>query len=148
MENKSGSKKNLVSDKSKPWYRHPTFGIVVMLGSLFIWFGSSLYITSQLEIKPKLLILRSEGCAYLQLHNIQIKPYPIEHTCSAEVPLTKNGTIYASDEIQLVVHDSQIVAVEPLPDLPWTPRQHRLAIYLAVGSAVLIGIFASMFVLF
>jgi hypothetical protein len=148
MGNKSGGKKYLVSDKSKPWYIHPTFGLAVMLGSLFIWFGSALYITSQLNIKPKLLILRSEGCAYLQLHNIQTKPYPIEHTCSAEVPLTENGPIYASDEIQLVVHDSQIVAVEPLPDRPWTPRQHRLAIYLAVGSAVLIGIMATTLILF
>jgi hypothetical protein len=140
MENKSGSKKYLVSDTSKPWYRAPGVLIMVTLSSTIIWFIGTNYVALQLDIKPKLLILRSEGCAYVQLHHIQTRPYPIEHTCSAEVPVNEYGKIYAPDKTQLVVNENQIVATEPLPDQPLTTEQHRLAIYGAIGTVVFIGL--------
>ncbi len=140
MQNEASGKKHLVRDTSKPWYRAPGVLIMVTLGSTIIWFIGTNYVALQLDIKPKLLILRSEGCAYVQLHHIQTKPYPIEHTCSAEVPVNEYGKIYAPDKTQLVVNENQIIATEPLPDRPWTTEQQRLAIYGAIGTVVFIGL--------
>ena len=150
MQNPPRHKKYLVRDKTKPWYKSPMLALGVTLTFLAIWFVFGIYVDSQLEIKPRLLILRSEGCAYLQLHHIPTQPYPIEHTCTAEVPFTyalfSQGGVIHSDELNLALSDSQIVAVEPLPYRPWTPDQQRLALWFCFSTFMMIGMMAWMFI--
>lgn len=153
MQCKSSNKKFLSSDENKPWYRHSAFLIMIMLVNLISWFVGSLYVSQQLDIKPKRLILKSEGCAYLELHHIQTSPYPIEHTCSAEVPFrylpfSESGVAHIDEENDVVVNGSQIVAVESLPDRPWTAKQRRLAIYGAIGTVAMVGIMTLIFISF
>ena len=154
MQNKKGGKQYFVRDESTPWYRGQLFTVGVMLLSTALWFVSSLTSLHTVDFKPRLLILRSEGCAYLQLHKVQTKPYPIANTCAAEVPFkyrpfSENGDILGSEEHdEVFVNGSQIVATEALPDRPWTPAQRREAIRFALGTLLYISIFTLMFKLF
>ena len=152
MQNQPRHKKYLVRDKTKSWYKSPMLALGVTLTFLAIWFVFGIYVDSQLEIKPRLLILRSEGCAYLQLHHIPTQPYPIEHTCTAEVPFTyalfSQGGVIHADELNLALSDSQIVAVEPLADRPWTQKQRNLALWFGMGTLTMIGMVAWMFIAF
>jgi hypothetical protein len=142
MKNDRDNKQNVPQAPSKPWYRTPAVLILLMTVSLILWMASMNYLTLSLDIKPKLLIIKSEGCTYLQLHNIPTKPYQIEHTCTAEVTMTKNGQINISDAVSISIHESQIIATETLPDRPWTPEQHRLLTYLAISTLVFFSIMA------
>jgi hypothetical protein len=142
MKNDRDNIQNVSQAPSKPWHRTPAVLILLMMVNLIIWMAGMNYLTLRLDIKPKLLILKSEGCTYLQLHNIQTKPYQIEHTCTAEVTMTKNGQINISDDVSISIHESQIIATETFSDRPWTPEQHRILTYLAIGTLEFFSVMA------
>lgn len=152
MQNKNSGKQYFVRDKNTPWYRGQLFSIGLMLLSVALWFIGTSHALGKFNFKPKLLIVRSEGCAYLQLHKIHTKPYPIANTCAAEVPFkylpfSENGVISVDDDQNDVfVNGSQIVAVEALPDRPWTSEQRRQALIAAIGTLALVAFMTFMLV--
>ena len=153
MQSKKGGKQYFVRDKAVPWYKSKQFSIGIMLFSIAVWFACSMRTLNTINFETKRLILRSEGCAYLQIHHFQTHTYPITNTCVAEapfkyLPFSDNGLIWADDESTVFVNGSQIVAVEALPDRPWPPARRRDFTYVAIGTLVYLGIFIFMVVNF
>ena len=142
MQSKNSGKQYFVRDKNTPWYRDQLLTACLMLLSVSLWSVVTSHFLGKSDSKPKLLIVRNEGCAYLQLHKIQTKPYPIANTCAAEVPFkylpfSENGVVPGDDDQNDVfVNGSQIVAVVVLPDRPWTVEQRRQALISAIGTYV------------
>jgi hypothetical protein len=153
MHNKNTSKNYFTREKNVPWYKGPGFSIGMMLLSTSIWFGYSMRTLNSIDYVQKRLILRSEGCAYLHIHNLQTRPYPITNTCTIEVPFkyltfSDNGLIWADDQSTVFVNGSQIVAVEALPDQPWPPARHRDFSYVAICTLVYFAILTFLFIKF
>lgn len=148
MKNESNDKQTSSPIPRKFWFQSPVFLILAMMLCQILWLAGINFVSQQLDVKPNLLVLKSEGCSYLQSHHIQTMPYKIEHTCSAEVRMTATGKIYISDDVSIFVNENQIIATESLPDRPWTPRQHRLAMYLGIGTLVFFSIMGLILIVF
>lgn len=154
MQNQNSSKKYFIRDKSKPWYKNPSLSIGCMLLCTAVWFVCGVRTLSTNDFETKRLILRSEGCAYLQIHNLQTQHYSIANTCMAEVPFkymsfSNTGVIWADDgKNNVFVNGSQIVAVEALPDQPWPAERRRNSIYVAIGTLFYMSIMFFLFATF
>ena len=135
--------------KPKPWYTSQGLILGLYAGSIIVWLFSVVFAIGQMKIEPSVLILKSEGCAYLRQYGINTQSYGIESTCMVDVPFQRHmfgegGKIsYEDRHIQLA--DNLIVAVETIEDRPWTPSQRRLMIWVGFCSLFL---FCMMFLAF
>jgi len=126
----------------RPWYLSRALAVCVFVAMFFSWLISFRFI-SEAALDPSLVILKSEGCAYLQHHHIGMIPYPSDGTCAAEVqfrrePFGEGGLIILEDR-NLTISGHRIIAVEPINDRPLSPEQRRLWAYMAIVTVPMLG---------
>ncbi len=137
-----GSKNTFSTRKRAQWYRSRKVVGLIAGACLINWMLTGSYVAGQLEIQPTKLVLKQEGCAFIQAKGLAVTQSESTGACTANLPFRPHvsgagGTIYTGDQ-RMVVADSQIIAVEELRDEEWSPRQRNLMIWLGLSFALLV----------
>lgn len=125
-----------------PWFRsRKVIGLIAGV-CLINWMLTGSYVAGQLEIQPTKLVLKQEGCTFIQAKGIFVTQSESTGTCTTILPFRPHvsgsgGTIYMADQ-RIVVTDSQIIAVEEVRDEEWSPRERNLMIWLGLSFALLV----------
>lgn len=130
------------SRRRTPWFKsRKVIGLIV--GACMVnWLLSGSYVAGQMEIQPTKLVLKQEGCTFIQAKGIVVTQSESTGTCTTILPFRPHvsgsgGTIYMADQ-RIVVADSQIIAVEEVRDEEWSPRERNLMIWLGLSFALLV----------
>lgn len=128
--------------KNTPWFRsRKVIGLIV--GACMVnWLLTGSYVAGQMEIQPTKLVLKQEGCAFIQAKGLAVSQQVSTGTCSTTLPFRANvsdagGTIYIYDQ-PIVISDSQIIAVEEPRDMEWSPHQRSLLSWLCLSFSMLL----------
>lgn len=125
-----------------PWFKSRKVIGLIAGACLINWMLTGSYVAGQLEIQPTKLVLKQEGCAFIQAKGLAVTHIESTGSCTAILPFRPHvsgagGTIYMGDQ-RIVVADSQIIAVEKLRDAEWSPRVRNLMIWLGLSFALLV----------
>lgn len=115
--------------------------IFIYLAALIHFAILVFYVAGQLEIKPTVLIIKNEGCRYLQQVGLNAQVQKSSNSCRIQVPyrshlFVSGGTIYLEDK-HISLSENQIVAVAPLEDQPYSTAQIHLLYWLGAAFVVL-----------
>jgi hypothetical protein len=123
----------------RPWYKSQALAATIFILVFFSWI-LSIPLLDALD-SPTLVILRSEGCAYLHYRNISTNSYPAEGACTVEVQffpeLIGSGGVMKIDGRRLDISENQIIAKEPIEDRPYTSQQKRLLAWMAFHTFIM-----------
>lgn len=128
--------------KNPQWFRSRKVIGLIAGACLINWMLTGSYVAGQLEIQTTKLVLKQEGCAFIQAKGIVVTQSESTGTCTTILPFRPHvsgpgGTIYMTDQ-RIVVADSQIIAVEELRDEEWSPRERNLMIWLGLSFTLLV----------
>lgn len=142
MQSETGSKKYFVRAPNH-WYNSRKLTASLLAVTSMIWLLSTPYLVGQLNSTPTLVILKSDGCAYLQHKQIATQSYGIEGVCTISAPFRANligsGGVIEFGDRQIKIADNQIIAIEEIKDSALSPKQKNILIGLCISSVFLIG---------
>ena len=134
MQSKTpSSNHNSNTNDVRPFWRSPrriVLHLTVIAAAL--WLFLSAIVLGQMQIKMTNVILKREGCAFVQQYGVHTQPAEVANTCEAKVIFRSNlfgsgGRIYLDDGSPLHLSDNQFVAVSSQGVLPWTTSQRMWA---------------------
>jgi len=136
------NKNTFTTRNNARWFRSRKVIGLIAGACLINWMLTGSYVAGQLEIQPTKLVLKQEGCAFIQAKGLAVSQRESTGTCTTILPFRTNvsgagGTIYMSDQ-RIVVADSQIIAIEELRDTDWSSRQRSLMTWLGLSFALLL----------
>lgn len=137
-----GSKITFSTRQQTKWFRSRKVVGLIAGACLINWMLTGSYVAGQLEIQPTKLVLKQEGCAYIQSKGLAVTQQESTGACTTILPFRTHvsgasGTIYMSDQ-RFEIADSQIIAIEELRDAEWSPRQQDLMFWLGLSFALLV----------
>ena len=123
------------SKKPRRWYQSQGLAVSMCLIALFNMMVSIDVLTWKMENNPSVLILKSQGCSYLQQFGIPTQSHMIESTCSLEAEfrphLIGDGGLIVYQDRRITIADNLIVAVETIQQSRWAPEHQGMWIWLA-----------------
>jgi len=136
------NKNTFTTRNNARWFRSRKVIGLIAGACLINWMVSGSYVAGQLEIQPTKLVLKQDGCTFIQANGLAVSQQESSGTCSTTLPFrphvsSAGGTIYMGDQ-RIVVADSQIIVAEVLRDAEWSPRQRSLMIWLGFSFALLL----------
>ena len=126
----------------RPWYQSSGLALIVCclcgvicLGTLFAMLATTR--------QPTVLILKRDGCTYLQYHHIETRAYPADGMCAAQVTFDRHGfdaggTVILADR-NLEMPEAQIATVEVITNAPESPAQWSWDIGLLASAIATLG---------
>lgn len=142
MQSETGSKKNVRAPNTH-WYKSRKLTISLFAFTSMTWLLSTPYLLGQLNNTPTLVILKSDGCAYLHHQQIATQSYGIEGVCMISAPFRANligsGGVIEHGDRRIKIADNQIIAVEEIENSPLSPKQKNILIWVCIDSVFLVG---------
>ena len=128
----------------KPWYASSGLALCSVFVSFIIWIVIFGMTAGDFEIKPTQMILKNDGCSYLQQIGIPTKISENGSNCTVNVPYRSNtfgngGVIVLDDDRQIRMTDTQVVIVGSIENPRWSQSQKTSAILMAASSIFMVG---------
>lgn len=137
---------NIQNNIKSRWYTSPTFITILVFHAILIWFVVTTRESRVFDIKPTHLILKNDGCYFLNMNGIETKAIEPRNGCSVLVPFRQNmfgnGGLITLGDKQIMIADDQVVIVGSVEDQPWTPEQTKAAIVILVSTMIMFGMLA------
>lgn len=132
--NTTDSDTRIPPKEQRRWYQSQGLAVSMSLIALFNIMVSIDVLTWQMENKPSILILKNEGCSYLQQFGIPTQSHTIESTCSLKAEfrshLIGDGGVIIYQDRRIKIADDLIVAVETIQQSRWAPEHQGMWIWL------------------
>lgn len=134
MQNTTDSDTRTPPKKQRRWYQSQGLAVSMCLIALFNMMVSIDVLTWKMENNPSVLILKSQGCSYLQQFGIPTQSHTIESTCSLKTEfrphLIGDGGLIIYQDRRITIADNLIVAVETIQQSRWGPEHKGMWIWL------------------
>lgn len=132
--NTTDSDTRIPPKKQRRWYQSQGLALSMCLIAVFNMMVSSAIILGQMGNNPSILILKSQGCSYLQQFGIPTQSHTIESTCSLKAEfrphLIGDGGLIVYQDRRITIADNLIVAVETIQQSRWAPEHQGMWIWL------------------
>ncbi|MDP2816171.1 MAG: hypothetical protein Q8O19_05785 [Rectinemataceae bacterium] len=132
--NTTDSETPIPPKKQRRWYQSQGLALSMSLISLFNLMVSINVLPWQMVSNPSILILKSQGCSYLQQFGIPTQAHTIESTCSLEAEfrphIIGDGGLIVYQDRRITIADNLIVAVETIQLSLWAPEHQGMWIWL------------------